>query len=561
MTVKQVLGVAVGSLFILLVGSIGFTTYTLSKQKDDGLQINLAGRQRMFSQRMTKEALLLNQASTAENQDQWRNNFASTVKSFDRTLIALNNGGTTIGATGEEVSLPPAKDPHVMATLASGIELWDSLKPSLGPVADGTYQPGSPEFAQSLAQLTAGNLDLLKAMNAATGAFQKASDAKRGVLSLVQDISIVLGILLTLMTFWMVTKRLVSPLQQVLAFAQVIADGNLSNTLDTKGIREIHDLGTSMNSMSQSLGGMVRSIFQNATALNDSSAKLMNQSEQVSGLATDVSQDLNTVGSAVEEMSASMKTVAGSSTGIDEAISTVAAAIEEMSASLREVSNNTTHASQISGEAAEITRTTKTTVSELENSAQEISKVVELISEVANQTNLLALNATIEAASAGEAGKGFAVVANEVKELARQTNSATEEIRSQVQKIQATTGDVTTAIIDIAKIIEDVNDVNGNISTSVGQQSEAVNEISDSVQRLSENSGYVSRNVTEAATAITEISSNLQGAVLGVAEISSSMVKLAGDGNHHHVDEGYVSAQDLTNLAAELQGLVANFKV
>ncbi len=561
MTVKHVLGLAVGSLFILLVGSIGFTTWTLGNQKADGLQINLAGRQRMFSQRMAKEALLLNQAESREEQEKWREKFAGTVSLFDRTLSALQNGGTTVGATGDEVTLPPAKDPHVLETLAKGIGLWNELTPALEPIATGACQPGSPEFKQGLALLTARNLDLLKAMNAATGAFQKASDAKRATLSLVQNIAIVLGVLLTIFTFWMVTRQLVHPLQNALNFAQVIAGGNLGDTLESRGIREINDLGASMNRMARSLADMVRGIFQNAETLSDSSTKLLHQSDKVSHLATDISGELHTVGSAVEELSASMKTVAGSSVDINEAIGTVAAAIEEMSASLQDISGNTSQASEVSNQAAQVTRDTKTAVAELENAATAISKVVELISDVANQTNLLALNATIEAASAGEAGKGFAVVANEVKELARQTASATEEIRNQVQGIQATTGNVTSSIMNISEIIENVNAINGNISTAVGQQSMAVSEISGSVQRLSQNSDHVTRNVEEAAKAITEISRSLQGAVEGVTGISTNMVKLAGNAGDADDDEDFVSAQDLTRLAAELHDMMSVFQV
>ena len=140
---------------------------------------------------------------------------------------------------------------------------------------------------------------------------------------------------------------------------------------------------------------------------------------------------------------------------------------------------------------------TNVTIKQLGDSSNEIGQVVKVITSIAQQTNLLALNATIEAARAGEAGKGFAVVANEVKELARQTAKATEEISQKINAIQGATGVAVSAIGSISDSIRKINEISTTIASAVEEQTAATNEIS--------------RNVSEAARGTAEVTSNISG--------------------------------------------------
>jgi methyl-accepting chemotaxis protein len=213
------------------------------------------------------------------------------------------------------------------------------------------------------------------------------------------------------------------------------------------------------------------------------------------------SQDLDTVsnqvGASAENTAARSGAVSSAAEQVSVNVSTVATAVEEMTASIGEIAHNATEATSVSRDAVDVASATNATVADLGTSSAQISQVLEVISSIAEQTNLLALNATIEAARAGEAGKGFAVVANEVKELAKQTATATEEIGGTIAAIQRDSTEAVDAIGRIREVIDRVADLQTTIASAVEEQTATTNEIS--------------RNVTEAARGAGEIAENISG--------------------------------------------------
>jgi methyl-accepting chemotaxis protein len=220
-----------------------------------------------------------------------------------------------------------------------------------------------------------------------------------------------------------------------------------------------------------------------------------------------------------EETSRQAQAVAAASEQATRNVQTVAASAEELTASIREIASRVQEASQISQVAVKTASTTTDTMAKLGDSSQQIGQVVKVITSIAQQTNLLALNATIEAARAGEAGKGFAVVANEVKELARQTAKATEEIGSKITGVQSDTASAIAAIKEIAGVINKINEISTTIAGAVEEQNAATSEIS--------------RNVSEAAR--------------GTAEVSSSIVMVS-----QVVSEGGRTAETIKGAASQL---------
>jgi methyl-accepting chemotaxis protein len=205
-----------------------------------------------------------------------------------------------------------------------------------------------------------------------------------------------------------------------------------------------------------------------------------------------------------------------------------------MGASIKEIAKNTSEATRIATAAVSTAESTNATIQKLGQSSAEIGQVIKVITTIAQQTNLLALNATIEAARAGEAGKGFAVVANEVKELAKETAKATEDISGKIEAIQSDTKAAVEAIGEIGTVINQINDIQNTIASAVEEQSATTNEIS--------------RNLAEAAKGGMDITRN----ITGVAEAAHSTTAGAG--------ETQKSAKGLEGMAAELQELVSQFK-
>ena len=210
-------------------------------------------------------------------------------------------------------------------------------------------------------------------------------------------------------------------------------------------------------------------ISRNAQTLAASSDQLTSSSQAMAANSEETSAQAGTVSAAAEQVSKNVQTVA--------------AGAEEMTASIKEIAKNAHEATRVATSAVKMAELTSATIAKLGESSIEIGKVIKVITSIAEQTNLLALNATIEAARAGEAGKGFAVVANEVKELAKETAKATEDISQKIDAIQGDTNEAVKAIKEIREIIGQVNDISTTIASAVEEQTATTNEIGRNVVR------------------------------------------------------------------------------
>jgi methyl-accepting chemotaxis protein len=261
-------------------------------------------------------------------------------------------------------------------------------------------------------------------------------------------------------------------------------------------------------------------IVENIQALASSSEELTSVSQQMASSAEQTRAQANVVSSAGEQMSKNAQSVSRS--------------VEDLGASIREIAKSAHDAAKVATTGVEVANTTTATVAKLGESSAEIGKVLKVITSIAQQTNLLALNATIEAARAGEAGKGFAVVANEVKELAKETAKATEDIGQKIDAIRQVTQGAVEAIAQISKIIVQINDYQGTIASAVEEQSATAREIGVSGADAARGSAEIARNITSVAQASRH-----------AAEGASNTQK---------------AAQELARMAAELQRLVEGFQ-
>jgi methyl-accepting chemotaxis protein len=275
-----------------------------------------------------------------------------------------------------------------------------------------------------------------------------------------------------------------------------------------------------LSSEAQRQARLVHGITDNTHALASASEELTSVSQQMSAAAEQTTAQANLVSAAAEQVSGNTRTVAGS--------------VANLVASIHEIARSAQDAAAVARRAVEMAGTTSTTMDALGRSSGEIGAVVKVIASIAEQTNLLALNATIEAARAGEAGKGFAVVANEVKELARETAKATEDIGGRIESMQADTEKAVAAIAEIGLVIEKIDELQSRIAAAVEEQSATTGEIG--------------RNIAEATTGTGEIAEN----VVQVAQAAQSAAEGAANTQ--------LSSQELARMAQSLQRLVDEYR-
>ncbi|MFO7715393.1 methyl-accepting chemotaxis protein [Desulfosarcina sp.] len=377
--------------------------------------------------------------------------------------------------------------------------------------------------------------------------FQAASVSIRNSNVLVAAVA---GLLTAIFVLF-AARSIVRPINAAVAGLKDIAqgEGDLTMRLEASTRDEVGELARWFNVFIEKLQGIIREITDGVQTLSSSSTELSAISEQMTQGIQTVSDKSNTVSAAAEEMNANMNNVAAAMEQSATNTNMVATASEEMSATIGEIAQNAEKARGISDEATHKASSASTNMDQLGAAANSIGKVIETITDISEQVNLLALNATIEAARAGEAGKGFAVVANEIKELAKQTAAATQDIKEKIEGIQGTTSTTVGQITEITQVINSVNDVVANIATAVEQQSAATREIASNVAQASRGIQEVNENVNQSTAVSGEISRDIAGVSLSMNEMSTS----SGQVN--------LSAQELSKLSENLKHLVDQFKI
>jgi methyl-accepting chemotaxis protein len=349
---------------------------------------------------------------------------------------------------------------------------------------------------------------------------------------------------------WLLVRaNLLKPLQATGEFLERMATGDMSGRVEVRSNDELGQMQTHLNHMASSLRGIVTEIAERAKVLMGSSAELENMSDGLLRNAEELSQKSNTVATASEEMNANMNNVAAAMEQASINVGTVATAAEEMSATIHEIAGNTDKTREVTQRAVDKATSASERVDKLGVAAREIGKVTEAINAISSQTNLLALNATIEAARAGDAGKGFAVVANEIKELANQTATATDEIRQRIEGIQSSTASTVEEIAQVMAVIGEVRDYVATIAAAVEQQSAATREIAE--------------NVGQASMGIQEVNENVSQASMVTGEIAKDIVQVSEASGHisGNSTELKQSSENLSLLAAALEQLVKKFKL
>ncbi|CAM4491879.1 MAG: hypothetical protein LEGION0403_FIIPPAGN_01670 [Legionella sp.] len=313
--------------------------------------------------------------------------------------------------------------------------------------------------------------------------------------------------------------ELMKKVDSILEVVNAASEGDLSKEIIVNGNEPIDLVCVALKKFMGALHHDLSLISTNIEALTSSSDELNAIGQQMAGTAEETSIQSTIVSTSVNQVSQN--------------IQTVAAGIEELDVSIKEIAKNASNAAQVATQAVNLTDDANLTMAKLGDSSMQIGNVVKVITSIAQQTNLLALNATIEAARAGEVGKGFAVVANEVKELAKETAKATEDISRKIETIQSDTQESVVAITKISTIIKEINETQNTIACAVEEQSATTNEIG--------------RSVSEASQGGIEISENIHG----VAQAAKDTAEGASNNQ--------LASEELTKMAADLKKIMAQY--
>ncbi len=464
------------TLFFLAILSVMvfYTSFTLYRQKGDGLVINIAGRQRMLSQKFTKEFFLSLQQKQRLDIGFDPALMTASARLFKTTLAALQKGGTTYMdlAMTKPVHLSAAGNVAVRVQLDKVAALWQQLQQTIQSVQGTTCGPAQLLAINSL------SINTLAAMNKAVAMLADQSAAKVRTMQIIEIFLWISAGLIAVLIGSMITSSITIPLEQVVSITRKIAGGDLrDDSLTVSSKDELGILQKNVNGMRKALSNVINTVQQNSKQMALSSGQVAVISSEISSSNTQEQESSEQVLQAIESLQEISATV---STQVEQARATVEETEQQAHQGALVVSQNI---EELAGAVGSVNSTAEQ-MEALKNATGQIHMIIESIQNIADQTNLLALNATIEAARAGEAGKGFAVVANEIKELAKQTAESTMEITNLINRL---TERVDGSVGSMEQVVERVH----NSQQQAEQTVQAFRAMKEGVNSTTQNTTHI----------------------------------------------------------------------
>ncbi len=481
------------------IGIVAFSLYTVSRQKADAVIVNISGRQRMLTQKMSKEVLAI---FSNINPEKNLKALKGTYDLFGRSHDGLINGN-------EKMKLPPTDDKKVLTQMMVVDGLWKKFSPNIVKVLDN--KDSSQNNQEAVNEVLTTNLPLLKDMNKAVGMYEQASKNKVGFLEKVLLVGGILTLLITGLCWIIISRIIVVPIGKSVQMINEMSKGHLDQRLKIESKDEIGVMARAMDSFADDLQSGTVDLLQklaegdltfDAKPKDESDVigtALMHTGKSLNDLVARISVAVEQVALGSQQISQSSQTLSLGAGEQAKTVDAISSTINQLSAGTKANAENATQANQLAIQNRKKAETGKNQMAEMlvamekiSESSKDISKVIKVIDDIAFQTNLLALNAAVEAARAGKYGKGFAVVSEEVRNLAARSGKAAREtadlIESSVERVQTGTkiADMTSEVLsDIVASTNQVTDLVGEISSASNEQAQGVEQLSQGMEKIS----------------------------------------------------------------------------
>ena len=539
---------AVFSLFIIV--NLFVLVVMVWFDRADSTTINVAGAQRMLSQKITKEALIYSQEPTEANRQQ----LLATTGLFDTRLQSLFKGDAELGVEA-------TTNPEILNQLNKVEALWVPFQAAVKQVTSTSLSEGEREVA--LKQLITTNETLLQEMDKAVGLYEADAAARTQQLKWMELGAIGVGLMLIIFLGVFVVRTIIKPLNELVRVTNLITDGDLSQRVNIKVKHEVGLLAKSINIMVENLRVIVGQIQSTAAELNASTKTIGIATEEtavaaqaIAGIAENVAQGTYTQAQKVEQASNTLS-------NMDSRISNIAFETGSLKTVTVTSAQNAAHGEVVLQQAVvqmqeivqSVDRSTNI-VRLLGEHSERIGDIVDLIKRVTSQTNLLALNAAIEAARAGEHGRGFAVVAEEVRKLSEDTAAATGKISVLIDEIRISTDEAISSMVDGTKDVAEGVNILDEAAGTFREIVEAINNFAEGMERIATDTDQIAVGSRNALLAMQEVVVISNEAADGSRDVSAAVQQQTAG-----TEEMAAHTATVVQLMANLQLAVEKFRL
>lgn len=457
--------------FLCVISLIIAANFRVNRlQKDYALIINLTGRQRMLSQKMTKDILgIVRDKEGKGSVPDYRESLTMTRELFDRTLNALISGGETTGAAGKNVTLPKPSNLSVVDTLNKSYELWKEFNNNIDAVLRQDAAIDSEEFKKALTFIEENNTRLLDAMNTVTEIYQGEADGIVSLLERLQFWTLLIALAVAAGAFWAVNYIVIKPVGNMADDLNSVATGDLTIESKVKSSDEIGEMAVTVNQMTVNLRGMVIEISNTSSNVASASEYIAATTKELNAGADIQNSAISRTSSSIDEMNASVKEIAGNTTKLSYKAEEIASTTLEMTASIDEI--------------ARIAEGLSYTVEEVTSSITEMTASVKEITEHASQ---LSTSTEETAASVSEINASIKEVEGNINISGRLADATASDAAAGMEAVNKT--------IDGMKRIKETVDTAAGVIKRLGAKSEAIGDILNVINEVAEQTNLLALN-------------------------------------------------------------------